>query len=274
MAFCQSHHSQMVIIFWLLSQCQNPESHMTRECRVPSDRDQGEDIAYNQNQPLPGLDVLTPTLFGWRKKTLQGECASSNPWQAVLLHFKGIASGRSVLPNKKGAISGKHRLWSPDQYKIKNNVPHTGKSVLPNYAFWRRAENDIEGFHVAFTSEWIHSALDIKILSEDLLLSSSSIPASPVLTLLMHVTSRITQASLPTEQSPNSMSMQSITQNQITTPLDSVTCSSPQTTPLLLSVTSSQTFLTNESLPMHPWFFWQKKKPCVLSITLRDRNNN
>lgn len=158
--------------------------------------------------------------FGWRKKTVQGECASPNPWQAVLLHFKGIASGRSVLPNKKEAISGKHRLWSPDQYKIKNSVPHTVKPVLPNCAFWRRAKNDIEGFHVAFTSEWIRSALDIKILWENLLLSSSSIPASPVLTLLMHVTSRITQASLPTEQCPNLMSMQSITQSQIITALE------------------------------------------------------
>lgn len=36
----------------------------------------------------------------------------------------------------------------------------------------------------------------------------------------MHVTSRITQASLPTEQCPNLMSMQSITQSQIITALE------------------------------------------------------
>lgn len=94
-------------------------------------------------------------------------------------------------------------------------------------------------------------------------------------TLLMHLTSRVTQASLPTEQSPNFMTMQSITQKKITTALDPVPCSSPQTTLLLLSVTCSQTFLTNESLPIHPWFFWQKKKkPCAISITLRDSSNN
>lgn len=91
------------------------------------------------------------------------------------------------------------------------------------------------------------------MLSENLLLSSSSIPASPGLrTPLMHLTSSITQASPPTELSPHLMSMRSITQKQITTALDPVPSSSSQTTPLLLSVTSYQTFLTNESLPIHP----------------------
>lgn len=51
-----------------------------------------------------------------------------------------------------------------------------------------------------------------RILSERLLLSSSSIPASPGLrTFLMHLTSSVTQASLPTELSPDLMSMRSIT---------------------------------------------------------------
>lgn len=187
MAFCQAHHSQIIIIFWLLARCQNPDSHMPCECRVPSNRDQVEDTATASScQSWMGATLIWVKIenaAGWMcKLKSMARCAAAFPmngkWQVSFTKQEG-SHGHD--------ISGKRRLWLPDQYKI-NNTAYL-KSVLPNYAFWWRAKNDIEGFRVAFTSEWIHSAWrDIKILSENLLLSSSSIPALPGLRmLLMHL---------------------------------------------------------------------------------------
>lgn len=152
------------------------------------------------------------------------------------------------------------------------------KSALPNYACWSRAKNYIEIFHAACTSERIHSTRgDMKqeqILSEKLLLSTSSIPASPGLrTFLTHLTSSVTQASLPTELSPNLTSMRSITRRSESRQLRTL-CPAhlPRHLRFCFRWLVSKLFWQMSHYPPARVSASRKKKPCATSIRPRENN--
>lgn len=122
MAFCQTHHSQMVFIFWLLSQWQNPESHTTCECRVPSDRDQGEDIAYNQSQPLPGLDVLTPTLIWVKKENSAGWMCQPKSMASCAAAFQRYCKWQVSFTKQEGSHLRKAQVMITRSIQDKKTV--------------------------------------------------------------------------------------------------------------------------------------------------------